>query len=109
MMLRLRTYMLVAMVLIAVAAPVLPQAKGWEPVRTAVSALRVAAREGDVEVRVAPGYVVVSVSQQTPVKIFTILGQKVSGETLSPGVSRLPLSHGVYIVKVGDLTCKIAV
>lgn len=84
-------------------------AKGWEPVRTDVSGLTAVASDGDLEVRVVSGHVVISTSQQVQIKIFTILGQVVSNETIPAGVSRLSLSHGVYIVKVGDLTCKIAV
>ncbi len=84
-------------------------AKGWEPVRTDVSALNSVAHDNDVEIRVSPGHVVVVAAQPVQIKVFTILGQVVSNETLPAGVSRLPLSHGVYIVKVGDLTCKIAV
>lgn len=84
-------------------------AKGWEAVRADVSGLNYVAHDEDVEIRVAPGHVVVVASQQVQIKVFTILGQVVSSETLPAGTSRLPLSHGVYIVKVGDLTCKIAV
>lgn len=83
--------------------------KGWEPVRTDVSALNSVARDNDLEIRVSPGHVVVVSSQNVQIKIFTILGQLVSNETVPAGVSRLPLSHGVYIVKAGDITCKIAV
>lgn len=84
-------------------------AKGWEPVRTDVSGLNSVARDSEVEVRVSPGHVVVVTSQQMQVKIFTILGQVVADDVLPAGTSRLPLPHGVYIVKIGDITCKIAV
>lgn len=94
---------------IAVMMPLSSFAKGWEPVRTDVSGLNSVARDNDVEIRVSPGHVVVVASQSVQIKVFTILGQIVSSETLPAGISRLPLSHGVYIVKVGDLTCKIAV
>ncbi len=83
--------------------------KGWEPVRSDVSQFNSVASDNDLVVRVAPGQVIVSSSQQIHIKVFTILGQQVSNETLPPGVNRLSLSHGIYIVKVGDLTCKIAV
>lgn len=106
---RLCRYIAVAMALIAVAMPVASFAKGWEPVRTDVSGLNSVARDNDVEIRVSPGHVVVVASQTVQIKVFTILGQVVSNETLPAGTNRLPLSHGVYIVKVGDLTCKIAV
>lgn len=84
-------------------------AKGWESVRTDVSQLKSVAHDSEIEIRVSPGQIVVSSSHQVQIKIFTILGQVVSDETLGAGVSRLSLSHGVYIVKAGDLTCKIAV
>lgn len=98
-----------AVILAATSCPILSLAKGWEPVRTDVSALNSVARDNEVEVKVSPGHIVVVNSQPVQIKIFTILGQVVSSETLPAGVNRLPLSHGVYIVKVGDLTCKIAV
>ena len=105
---RLRSAVL-AVALMAAAATSASGAKGWEPVRSDVTALNVAARDAEVEMRVTSGYVVVVASQPTQIKVFTILGQTVSSENIPQGVSRLPLSHGVYIVKVGDLTCKIAV
>ena len=102
--------LMTAMALLAVAvSPAFGHAKGWEAVRADVSGLNTIARDNDVEIRVSPGHVVVIASQSVQIKVFTILGQVVSSETLPAGTSRLPLSHGVYIVKVGELTCKIAV
>ncbi|MCM1490360.1 MAG: T9SS type A sorting domain-containing protein [Muribaculum sp.] len=107
---RRRIHVILATLMLAVSIVVIPgYAKGWEPVRTDVSQLSSVAKDDDIVIRVAPGQVVVSSSQQIQIKIFTILGQVVSNETLPAGVNRLSLSHGVYIVKVGDLTCKIAV
>ena len=101
--------MAVAALLAAALIPSPCGAKGWEAVRADVSGFNSVAHDEDVEIRVSPGHVVVVASQQVQIKVFTILGQVVSSETLPAGTSRLPLSHGVYIVKVGDLTCKIAV
>lgn len=84
-------------------------ARNWEPVRVVISGLKTVAHDSEVEIRVGSGCLVVSTSQQVQIKVFTILGQIVSSETIPAGVSRLNLSHGVYIVKVGDLTCKVAV
>ncbi|MDE6697291.1 MAG: T9SS type A sorting domain-containing protein [Muribaculaceae bacterium] len=106
---RLCKVVAILMASVAVMMPLSSFAKGWEPVRTDVSGLNSVARDNDVEIRVSPGHVVVVASQSVQIKVFTILGQVVSNETLPAGTSRLPLSHGVYIVKVGDLTCKIAV
>ena len=105
----LRVFMAMAAVCAVALAPSLAIAKGWEAVRADVSGLNSVAHDEEVEIRVSPGHVVVVASQPVQIKVFTILGQVVSSETLPAGVSRLPLSHGVYIVKVGDLTCKIAV
>ena len=64
----------------------------------------------EIEIRTAPLLIVVSTSQQVRIKIFSILGRLVSDATLQPGTSRLSLdSHGVYIVKAGTLTCKVAI
>ncbi len=106
---RLCRILAVAALSIAIMLPAASFAKGWEPVRTDVSGLNSVAHDNDVEIRVSPGHVVVVAAQPVQIKVFTILGQVVSNETLPVGTSRLPLSHGVYIVKVGDLTCKIAV
>lgn len=104
-----RAFLAVVAVVAMVLSPLESSAKGWEIVRTDISGLNAVARDNDVEVKVAPGHLVVSSTQQLQIKVFTILGQLVSNETLPAGVNRLSLSHGVYIVKVGDLTCKIAV
>ncbi len=106
---QLRILMTAAMLMVAVFIPSLCDAKGWEIVRVDVSGLNSVAKDNDVEIRVSPGQLVVVTSQPVQIKVFTILGQVVSNESLAAGTSRLQLSHGVYIVKVGDLTCKIAV
>lgn len=106
---RLRVFLAAAVLFAASLSPVLCSAKGWEAVRADVSGLSSVAHDDDVEVRIAPGHVVVVASQPVQIKVFTILGQVVSSDTLPAGTSRLSLSHGVYIVKVGELTCKIAV
>lgn len=106
---RLCVTVVAAIFVAAVACPFPSFAKGWEPVRSDVSALNSVARDNEVEIKVSSGNIVVVSTQPVQIKIFTILGQVVSSEILPAGINRLPLSHGVYIVKVGDLTCKIAV
>ena len=42
-------------------------------------------------------------------KVFTILGQMVSQAVLNPGTSELKInSRGIYIVKIGNVTQKVA-
>lgn len=86
------------------------QAKSWEPVKTERSDAKVVMRETEIEIKAASGVLFVSTSHPIQIKVFTILGRLVNAETLPAGKSQLPLpAHGVYIVKVGDLTCKVAV
>lgn len=86
------------------------QAKQWESVRSdRIAETRSVAHNNDVEVRSARGCIIVSTNRSVQIKVYTILGQLVSQETLSPGVSQLRIdSKGVFIVKVADLTCKVA-
>lgn len=61
-----------------------------------------------VEATVRDGYVYVTLSRRTQVKLFTILGQTVSQTELPAGTSRLHMSgRGIYILKAGDTTCRI--
>lgn len=85
-------------------------ARGWEPVRTESTAAKTVARDSDIEIKSAPGQVQITCNHASQVKIFTILGRLVSSDTIPAGTSRFLLpAHGVYIVKIGDLTCKVAV
>lgn len=85
-------------------------AKGWEPVKSEYSEAKIVSRDSQIEVRSQPGMIIVSVGQQTQIKIFTILGRLVNSETLPAGTLQYTVpAHGVYIVKAGDITCKVAV
>lgn len=82
---------------------------GWEPVKTEIHNAKTVIKDAEIEILTAPGYIIVNSEHEINIKVFTILGRMVSEDKLSPGISRLPLTaHGVYIVKVGELTCKIA-
>ena len=85
-------------------------AKSWEPVKTERQDAKVVMRETEIEIKAASGMLFVSTNHPIQIKVFTILGRLVNTETLPAGKSQLTLpAHGVYIVKVGDLTCKVAV
>ncbi len=86
------------------------QHKGWEPVKNERSDAKVVARDADIEIKVANGLLIINSSHPAQVKIFTILGRLVSNESIPAGKSQMIMpAHGVYIVKVGDMTCKVAV
>ncbi len=104
---RIATYLLA---LCLFAAPLGAAPRGWETVKTERTDAKQVVKDTEVEVKAAPGVIIVSVNHSMQVKIFTILGRLVSSETLGTGTSQLQLpAHGVYIVKIGELTCKVAV
>lgn len=58
----------------------------------------------------AGGYVYITVRQTSTVKIFTILGQLIVQQQLKPGTYRLRIeSKGVYLLKAGSVTRRVAV
>jgi hypothetical protein len=64
--------------------------------------------EGDVAIAVSEGYIYVSCENTVTVKIFSILGQLISQETLKPGMHRIKLaSRGIYILRAGSTTRRI--
>ncbi len=63
----------------------------------------------NIEIFSKDGYIVVRLPHKTEVKVFTILGQLVSQAELNAGTSMLKVnSRGIYIVKVGNVTQKVA-
>lgn len=83
--------------------------RSWEPLKTERNDTKQIVKEQEIEIRTAKGMIIVSTSRPTPIKVFTILGQIVSSETLPAGTSQLSIpGHGIYIVKTGSLTCKVA-
>ena len=86
-------------------------AKEWESIRRAekIADALVVAQTEEVEVMAQKGVIIITTSKPIEIKVFTILGQLVSQEKLPIGTSQLNIgSHGVYIVKVGEITCKVA-
>ncbi len=105
---RLLTYLLPCMLLLA--TPLSAATKGWEPVKTEQTGAVSIIKEAEIEIKTVRGAILITVTQPTHVRVFSILGQQVSNATLQPGTHRLPLTaHGVYIIKTGDLTCKVVI
>lgn len=81
----------------------------WEILRTERNDTKQIVKEQELEIRSAKGAIIVTTSRPVQIKVFTILGQIVSNETVPAGTSQLSVAgHGIYIVKVGSLTCKVA-
>lgn len=94
----------------AAAVPAYAGPKSWEPVKTERADIKTVVKETDIEIKASQGLIVVACNHPVQIKIFTILGRLVNNETIPAGRSQLLLpAHGVYIVKIGDLTCKVAV
>lgn len=63
-----------------------------------------------VEIYGSNGVITIRTARRVQVRVFTILGQIVSVATLNPGTSELKVgSRGIYIVKIGNLTQKVAI
>lgn len=63
-----------------------------------------------IEIFSKDGNIVVRLPQKAQVKVFTILGQLVSQAELNAGTSVLKInSRGIYIVKVRNVTQKVAI
>lgn len=83
-------------------------ASAWERTDEKIQTERVETEEPDIRVR--EGYVYVTTSRVVNVKVFSILGQLISQETIQPGISRFRLpSRGIYILKIGTLTKRITI
>lgn len=85
-------------------------AKGWEPVKVERQDAEPVISASEFEIKTAKGVIIVTANHPVQIKIFTILGRLVSTGTAPQGTSQFTLpAHGVYIVKIGDVTCKVAI
>ena len=85
-------------------------AQSWIPLRTETTATKTIMKDTDTEVLTLPSVIMLNISQTSKVEVFTILGRLLSSETLHPGSYEFQVeAHGIYIVKIGDLTCKVAI
>lgn len=98
-----------ALLLATVGAIGVDAARGWESLKAEPANMQTVARLQEIEIKSASLQIVVTTNHPVQIKVFSILGQLISSETIPAGTSRLTVNaHGVYIVKVGDYTCKLA-
>lgn len=105
-MYRLLTLFIVALTaIVALGAP--PR---WENVDVPPRTVEQRVETDTPEIAVVDGYIYVTSSRPVAVKVFTILGQLVSQESIPAGVNRLRLNaKGIYILKIGSLTRRVTI
>ena len=63
-----------------------------------------------IEIYGNKGVISIVTPKRIQVRVYTILGQLVSQATLNPGTSQLRIgSRGIFLVKIGNLTQKVAI
>lgn len=86
---------------------------GWEPVAGVPSVTDDDVSGSDakkVTISVRSGYIYLNVRENATVKIFTILGQQITNQTLPPGQWRFRVqARGIYILKTEGITRRITV
>ena len=89
----------------AAAAP----APVWEDVSAPVPAVTQSlVSDGETEIAIHEGYIYIRTERTVSVKLFSILGQLISQETVKPGLHRIKLNtRGIYILQVGSATRRI--
>lgn len=66
--------------------------------------------EAQTEIAVRDSFIYLATNRTVSVKVFTILGQLISQETLQTGIHRLPMSaKGIYIIKIGSSTRRVTI
>lgn len=103
----------------ALSQPVGIQNSSGDPViqkQTAVSSdsgsqirLASAANADGIEIYSSDGYIYVRSPKRVEAKVFSILGQLVANPYVGPGLTEIQIqARGIYIVKVGTVTQKVA-
>ena len=63
-----------------------------------------------IEIYGSNGTITIVTPKKITVRVYTILGQMVSQATLQAGTSELRLnSRGIYLVRIGNITQKVAI
>lgn len=105
-------HILTAMVLVVSIQASAASSPTWEDVNALPREI-VAKETADSDISalgISGGYVYISVRQTSSIKIFTILGQLVTQQQLKPGTYRIKLlQRGVYLLKAGSITRRIAI
>ena len=84
--------------------------KGWQEAKSVSENFKAISSQHDIEVFSAPNVIMIKVNKPSQVRLFTILGKLLSEQHLEPGVYQYRVeTHGIYLIKTDDSSCKIAI
>ena len=90
--------------------PLHAEPQEWEPIKSIENTAKTVSQNTEIEIFTTSSRIMVNVNQPVKIEIFTILGKLVSSQSLNPGTYEYKLnSHGIFIIKSSELTCKVAV
>ncbi|MBR5030587.1 MAG: T9SS type A sorting domain-containing protein [Muribaculaceae bacterium] len=108
----MRRFLVILALMMAMASTTVATAKvQWRETTTEVQgkSLTDPRNTDGVEIFQRNGTIIIRTQRVVQVKVFNILGQLVSQATLQPGTSELRLNtRGIYLVKIGNITQKVA-
>ena len=82
----------------------------WLEAKAVATNCKAVADLKDIEVFSAPNTIMVKVNHQTQIRLFTILGKIIHEQRLNPGIYEFHLdSHGIFIIKTDESSCKVAI
>ena len=83
----------------------------WEEVTAPIPQIaQTVDSDPDTEIAVHEGYIYIRSDKPVTVKLFSILGQQISQETVKAGTHRIRIhSRGIYILRVGTTTRRITI
>ena len=103
---------LVILLMTVTLLPAVPAAYVWREFSAEISrpSINNPRTTDGIEVFSKPGGLIVRTPVRASVRVLTILGQTVSQVVINPGTYELNLNtHGIFIVKVGDYTLRVAI
>ena len=82
----------------------------WTVTKNIEGNFKAVTSQPDIEVFSSPNVILLRANQPVEVRLFTILGKLISAQKLEPGLYEYHLdSHGIYIIKTSETSCKIAI
>ena len=101
---------MIALALLGAGASFTAHSKGWETLKSEKAQTQKVASTSEIEIKAVRGMIYLNTSKNINIKIFTILGSRIADDNLTAGSYQFIVpAHGVYIIKAGELTCKVAV